>query len=147
MSRNIKVEDVFGLSLYTPAAQSLGQAYVWNRKVLLLFANLTYGQTLIHWKFKTVWQLAKHYNMEPLLLEIIVRGEILLYNYVAAYWIVGDVREYNLIYYWDLEQLQANRRKVSNQYKSKNRTIQCGDWAIAIATTLSHVWSKYPITI
>lgn len=33
--------------------------------------------------------------MEALLVEIIVRGEIVVHDYVATYWVVGDVGAYN----------------------------------------------------
>lgn len=53
-ARNIKVEDVLGLLMFTLTAQSLNQAYIWNREVFFLITHLCYGQILIHWKFKIV---------------------------------------------------------------------------------------------
>jgi len=72
-----------------------------------LISELTLYQRLSVMAFKNLWKWAEVLKQEDLLVEIVVRGDLLLVDYVEAYWLMGDLGARLLYYHRQLEEVQA----------------------------------------
>jgi hypothetical protein len=64
-------------------------------------------------QFRTVWSRACYYNLKNLLLEVVLRGDLELDDYGAAYGQIGDFGLRRLLYYSKLESDLAMRRSTT----------------------------------
>jgi hypothetical protein len=101
------------LTEYVPPTSNLEHGYAFDRQVLFLVLNLNWRETLSNSQFRTVWSRACYYNLENLLLEVVLRGDLELDDYGAAYGQIGDFGLRRLLYYSKLESDLAMRRSTA----------------------------------
>jgi hypothetical protein len=110
------------LTEYVPPTSNVEHGYAFDRQVLFLVLNLNWRETLSNSQFRTVWSRACYYNLENLLLEVILKGDSELEDYGAAYSQIGDFGLKRLLYYSKLESDLAMRHSTA-QVAYEGRTI------------------------
>lgn len=136
---------LLGLSAYVPPAQNLEVAYTYDRQVFLLIAEVQLYQRLSAAAFQSIWERAERLQEEDLLAEIIVRGDLVLEDYVAAFWLIGDLGVLLLRYHRRLEEVQAWRHQLEVQNAERSRNPKCTDWANLVVAKLANDWEHCPI--
>ena len=142
---SVSVDGVLALSYYIPPAHNVEHAYAFDWQVFFLVADLVLQQYVCIGEFQRLWQFAADLNWEDLLVEIIVRGDLILEDYVAAYWVIGDLGVRLLRYYREMEEVQEARSRSALQYGDHVRQPNCVDWGQAVAARLAQNWEECPI--
>ena len=106
-------ESLLELTEYVPPTSNLEHAYAFDRQVLFLMLNLNWRETLSTFQFGFVWPRACYFNLENLLVEAILRGDLELEDYGAAYSQIGDFGLRRILYYSKLESDLATRRSTA----------------------------------
>ena len=104
--RSVSVDGVLALSYYIPPAHNVEHAYAFDRQLFFLVADLVLQQYVCIGEFQRLWQFVADLKREDLLVEIIVRGDLILEDYVAPYWLIGDLGVQLLRYYREMEEVQ-----------------------------------------
>ena len=141
----IAVDDLLALSHYLPASYSLEQAYLYNRQVFFMISNLGMKQSFSAQEFQRVWQLAVEYSLEDLFVEVLVRGDLDLDDWVSAYWVIGDLGVRLMRYYKQMEEVQAARYRLGKEQSTQIREPDCATWTSAVEAALAKNWRTCPI--
>ena len=110
---DITSELLLDLTEYVLPTSNLEHAYAFDRQVLFLMLNLNRHETLSTFQFGSVWPRACYFNLENLLVEVIVRGDLELEDYGAAYSQIGNFGLRRILYYNKLESDLATRRSTA----------------------------------
>ena len=86
------------LELVPPTA-NLEHAYFLDRQVFYTLFQLEYKEHLDPHRFEATWQAAYVYELENLLMEMVVRADLELKDKPAAYIQIGDFGLCRLLYY------------------------------------------------
>ena len=110
---DITSELLLDLTEYVPPTSNLEHAYVFDCQVLFLMLNLNWRETLSPSQFGFVWTRACYFNLENLLVEVILRVDLELEDYGAAYSQIGDFGLRRIPYYSKLESNLVTRRSIA----------------------------------
>ena len=110
---DITTNLLLDLTKYAPPTSNLEHGYAFDRQVLFLVLYLNWQETLSNSQFRIVWSRAYYYNLENVLLEVILRGNLEQEEYGAAYNQIGDFGIRRILYYSKLESDLAMRRLIA----------------------------------
>jgi hypothetical protein len=89
--------------------------------------------------------LAVEYSLEDLFVEILVRGDLDLDDWVSAYWVIGDFGVRLLRYYKQMEEVQAARYRWGKEQSTQIREPDCATWTTSVEAALAQNWKNCSI--
>jgi len=96
-------------------------AYALEREMFFLHTGLKFKESLSKARFKTIWNRAVQLKSENLFAEIVARGEVEPKDKLTAISLIGDYGARTLLFYSELEAVQAQRRRMAETYLEKKR--------------------------
>ena len=86
-----------------PPTANLEHAYSLDKQVFYTLFQLEYRERLDPHRFEATWQVACFYELENLLIEIVVRADLELEDKPIAYIRIGDFGLWWVLYYAKFE--------------------------------------------
>lgn len=117
----IHAEELDIFSLQVPPTADLEFAYVRERNVFFLQIGLNFKDYLFKGRFKTIWNRTVQLKKENVLTKIVARGNLHINDNLGAILLIGDYGARSLLFYSELEGVQAHRRRTAASYSGKNR--------------------------